>query len=429
MAHFTVHPARSLQGVLTVPADKSISHRALLIGAISRGVTRIQNCLASQDVETSRRAVEDLGVRVETEDRAIRVEGVGLGGLRPPAAPLEMGNSGTTARLLLGILAGHPFAATLTGDDSLSRRPMRRVTEPLERMGARIEGPLGADRLPLTIHGGGLKGIRYTLPVASAQVKSALLLAGLHADGPTTVAEPIPSRDHTERMLRYFGARLEPEGLEWTIHPGQELQGRELAIPGDISSAAFFLVAAAIVPGSTVTVRGVGFNPTRDGIAALLSGMGAALDMRPVSEDAWEPVRDITVTGAPLRAIHVERGMIPRVIDELPVLMVAATQAEGTTVIEGAGELRVKETDRIRSMAAGLAAMKARIRVEGDSVLIDGPSRLKGAVVDSFSDHRTAMALAVAALVAEGQTTIEGSEWVGISFPGFFETLSSLTGR
>ncbi len=426
MAQWVIQPARFLQGEMTFPGDKSISHRALLFAAISQGTTRISNCLSSKDVESTRRALVDLGVTVQGAGQSWQVEGVGIRGFRPAKKPLDMGNSGTTARLLLGLLAGQPFTSTLTGDESLSKRPMRRATEPLEKMGAIVQGPHGPDRLPLTVQGGRLRGIRYTLPVASAQVKSALLLAGLCAEGPTTVTEPVPTRDHTERMLKYLGARLTQNGWSVTIEPGSPLRARDLTVPGDISSAAFFLVAAAIVPGSSVTVRGVSLNPARTGILDLLEQMGARLQRTPTSGHAWEPVGEVMLRQAPLRGISVEPEQVPGVIDELPILMVAATQAKGVTLIEGAGELRVKETDRILSMVTGLTAMGARICAEAETIRIEGPTPLRGATVSSFNDHRTAMSLAVAGLVAQAETRIEESQWVDISFPGFARSLEAI---
>lgn len=304
---------------------------------------------------------------------------------------------------------------------------MRRVTEPLEKMGATIQGPMGNDRLPLTVQGGRLKGIRYPLPVPSAQVKSALLLAGLYATSATTVVEPIPTRDHTERMLRYFGAKLSLAGDRITVEPNVSLKAQDLEIPGDLSSAAFFLGAAVIVPGSSVTVRQVGLNPTRTGFLDLLQRMGATLSVEKVpSNEVWEPTGEITAKLSSLRGITVEPHEIPRVIDELPILMVVATQAKGQTLIQGAGELKVKETDRVQSMVAGLSTMGARIRSEGETVIIEGPTRLRGAAVDSFGDHRTAMALSVAGLVASGTTTVQDTQWIDISFPGFEKVLDRL---
>ena len=401
-----------------------------MIGAISEGETRIRRCLDSKDVQSTCQVLRSLGVKIALEGDVLVVHGRGLRGFQSLRGDLklDMGNSGTTTRLLMGLLAGHPFQATLIGDESLSKRPMRRVTEPLEKMGAKIEGPHGKDWLPLTIQGGPLRGITYPMLVPSAQVKSAILLAGLYAQGSTTVAEPVLSRDHTERMLRHFGARLIQKGLNVTVESGTSLQARELTIPGDISSAAFFLVAAAIVPGSEITIQGIGLNPTRTGILDLLKEMGADISVRPdPGSSEWEPVGEVTVRGGPLQAVTVGPEMIPRVIDELPILMVAATQAKGRTLIRGAGELRVKETDRISSMVAGLSAMGAHIEEgAGNAIAIDGPVSLRGAQAHSFGDHRTAMALAVAGLAARGETRIEGSEWIDISFPSFAATLQSL---
>lgn len=429
MSDLIVRPASSLEGTLTIPGDKSVSHRAFLLGGLCHGSFRASGILNSDDVQRSRRAMEALGVSVrDAGEGAVEIQRTGREGFRKPSGPLEMGNSGTTTRLLMGILAGCAFPVTLQGDESLSRRPMRRVTEPLTRMGAAFEG---GDHLPLTVRGGKLKGIRYEMPVASAQVKSALLLAGLGADGPTTVVEPLPTRDHTERMLRWMGAKIEiasapsAKQSDITIYPGP-LTARDLRVPGDFSSAAFFLAAASIVPGSRVTVEGVGLNPTRTALLDLLRRMGADLKIQPSSESGPEPIGDITVSARPLKGIEVDPAVVPNAIDELPVLMVAATQAEGVTRLEGVAELRVKETDRIRSMVAGLSSMGACIREEGDAVFVEGPCRLRGARVESFGDHRTAMALAVAGLVAEGPTQVQGSEWINISFPEFPSLLETL---
>jgi 3-phosphoshikimate 1-carboxyvinyltransferase len=426
MASQTINPASKLTGRVAIPGDKSVSHRAFLIGGLSNGRYRVTHWLRADDVGRSRTAMAALGVASRDQGDAVEVEGQGLESLRAPVAPLDMGNSGTTTRLLMGILAGCPFKSELFGDDSLSKRPMKRVTAPLSQMGARFEGPKGTDFLPLSVNGGKLKGIRYELPVASAQVKSALLLAGLYAEGPTTVIEPLPTRDHTERMLEYLGAKLTRNGPQITIHPGDPLKARDLRVPGDFSSAAFFLVAGSIVPGSKITVEGVGLNPTRTALLTLLKRMGAEIAIQMHPESGPEPIGDLTVSYRPLKAIEVEPELVPNAIDEIPILTVAATQAEGVTRITGAAELRVKETDRIRSMVAGLSAMGAKIKAEGDSLIVEGPTPLKGAAVESFGDHRTAMALAVAALTAKGNTVISGSEWVTISFPDFFDRLAAL---
>ena len=426
VASLTVSPAASLQGVLILPGDKSISHRALLLGALADGTTEIRHGLTSGDLESTRRALEALGVSMEGTGECRLVKSRGARDFKCPSKPLDMGNSGTTARLMLGILAGQPFSTTLTGDASLLGRPMARVAEPLQRMGAEISGPHGIDRLPLTVHGGALRGIRHILEVPSAQVKSALLLAGLFAQGPTSVVEQIPTRDHTERMLRAFGVKVVSHGGQITVKPQAVLTPRQLEIPGDISSAAFFLTAAAFIPDSDVTVHRVGLNPTRTGFLDLLQRMGADVEIRLEGGEDWEPVGSVRVRHHPLEGVEVKSREIPRLIDELPILMVAATQAQGKTLIEGAGELKVKETDRIHSMMTGLKAMGADLNVQGDAIEIQGPCRLKGALVDSFGDHRTAMSLAMAALVAQGATTVQESHWIQISFPGFTEALEAI---
>ena len=400
------------------------------MGALVEGTFRIRNVVESQDVKRTLAALQALGVSIRKEAGGLQVEGRAKKGLQGPAEPLEMGNSGTTTRLLMGLLAGHPFPATFQGDASLSKRPMRRVVEPLEKMGASIRSPQGQkDHLPLTIRGGNLKGIRYTPPVPSAQVKSALLLAGLHAEGPTIVEEPIPTRDHTERMLAYLGADLVVEASRVKLEPGGSLRAKDFDIPGDFSSAAFFLVAAAIVPNSNVTAEGVGLNPTRTKLLDLLERMGARVETVKEPDDAWgEPRGNVTVRHAKLRAVHVPASQVPQLIDELPVFLVAATQAEGQTRIDGVQELRVKETDRIQSMVSGLTAMGADIRVEKESLVIQGSTPLQGGKsVDSFQDHRTAMALAVAGSGASGGTTIvRESEWIDISFPNFEACLAAI---
>lgn len=451
MSNLTVHPAKLLQGTLTVPGDKSISHRALLVSALIKGTYRISALLESEDVRRTLEAMQALGVSIRKEGGAFIVEGRGEKGLTPPHAPLEMGNSGTTARLLLGLLAGgprawrqagSPFSATLRGDASLSRRPMQRVVDPLEKMGAAIEGKEGdKNHLPLTVHGRQLRGIEYALPVPSSQVKSAILLAAMGAEGPTRLVEAVATRDHTEKILVYLGAKLIREKQQLTLQPAGPLTARDLDVPGDISSAAFFLTAAALVPGSEVTVRGVGLNATRTGFLDILREMGAHVKVeggegshhpsplpRGEREDKgrWEPRGDVTVRSALLKAVSVEAQQIPQLIDELPLLMVAATQAKGVTRIEGAGELKVKETDRIQSMVAGLSALGARMHAEKETIVVEGPTRLRGTSVDACHDHRTAMALAVAGLLARGTTTVQGSEWMDISYPGFAKQLEAL---
>jgi 3-phosphoshikimate 1-carboxyvinyltransferase len=381
----------------------------------------IDNLSPAHDVQRTACALQALGVTVEALTPVVVHNAEGFS---PPARALDAGNSGTTMRLLAGLLAGQNFTATLTGDASLCKRPMQRVIDPLTQMGAKIESAGGF--APLKIIGHRLHGIRYQLPVASSQVKSALLLAGLHAHGTTTVIEPSPSRDHSERMLRYLGVPLETANGAVSVSGGAFPKAKPLIVPGDLSSAAFFLVAGALVPDARVTIQDVGINPTRTGLVDVLREMGAPITLENEREIAHEPWGDLSVKAWELRAVRVGGALIARMIDELPVLAIAATQAHGTTVIEDAHELRVKETDRIRAVAANLKRMGAQIEERADGWVIPGPQQLYGAVLDSFGDHRIAMAFAIAGLIAQGETVIEGAEWVEISYPGFFEDLESL---
>ncbi len=425
-----VRPVRRLRGRVAVPGDKSISHRAALLAGLAEGTTGISGFLEAEDCLRTLRAVERLGAEVERKGPGeYRVTGAG-GRWTEPADVVDCGNSGTTARLLLGALAGQPFWTFLTGDDSLRRRPMARVTEPLRRMGATIVGRAGGGRLPLAIQGAPrLAAIAYELPVASAQVKSAILLAGLGADGPVSVTEPAASRDHSERMLRQFGARVERRGPTVTVWPGP-LAATAVAVPGDISSAAFLLVAGAIVPDGQVTVAGVGLNPTRTGLLEVLQAMGARLAIAgsaPGPEQ--EPAGDVTVAGGALRGATVGGALIPRLIDEVPALAVAAALAEGRTEVRDAAELRVKESDRVAALARELARMGARITERPDGLTIEGPCRLRGGEVDSGGDHRMAMALAVAGLVADGPTVVEDAGCIATSFPQFADLVNALAGE
>lgn len=431
MESLTVHPTSRLRGTLTVPGDKSISHRALMLGAIASGATVVTRCLDAEDCRATHAAFSAMGVPIHWQGDEVRIEGRGLRGLTAPSRPIDCGNSGTTMRLLLGILAGQSFEATLTGDASLRQRPMARVTQPLRTMGAVIAGPAEANLAPLTIRGGRLTPLTYTLPIPSAQVKSALLLAGLSAEGTTTLVEPVLTRDHTERMLAAMGAAISvigdpANGRTLTIRGGGELAAQTFHIPGDLSSAAFWLVAAAIVPGSAITVRDVGLNPTRTGLLDVLRAMGARLTVAEPPGQPWEPSGTVTVEHGPLTGTTIGGALIPRLIDELPILMVAAAAAEGRTVIHDAAELRVKETDRVHSMVTNLTTLGARIAVEGDAIVIDGPTRFRGGAVPSFGDHRTAMALAVAGLLAAGPVTIEDTACIRTSYPAFPDTLRSL---
>ena len=425
-------PARSLQGVVQVPGDKSISHRALLFGAIAEGTTRITGLLPAEDPLSTAACLRAMGVTISAIEagQPVSVEGVGLDGLREPEDVLDCGNSGTTMRLMLGLLAGRDGRHfVLTGDGSLRRRPMQRVGGPLAQMGALISGRSGGNLAPLAIQGQQLRGATIRTPVASAQVKSALVLAALTATGDTTVIEPVQSRDHSERMLRAFGAQLSVGGpglTEVTVTPGASLRGQDVIVPGDISSAAFWLVAGAITPGADLTVQNVGLNPSRTGVLDVLAQMGARIELLNGREVAGEPVGDLRVTHGPLQAFTIGADLIPRLVDEIPVLAVAACYAEGISRVSGAEELRVKETDRLAVMARQLGAMGARIEEFADGLTIEGGGALHGADVDSETDHRVAMSLAVAAQVAHGPTQLHRPEAAAVSYPGFWEDLERL---
>ncbi|HVI93121.1 MAG TPA: 3-phosphoshikimate 1-carboxyvinyltransferase [Anaeromyxobacter sp.] len=415
-----------LRGAVEVPGDKSISHRSLLFGALATGETRVTGLLEAEDVRSTRRAVEALGAEVTEEGREIVVRPPAA--LREPGDVIDCGNSGTSLRLLTGILAGVPGVSILTGDASLRRRPVRRVIDPLRRMGADLSARDG-DRLPPVVaRGRPLRGVRHALEVASAQVKSACLLAGLLADGETTVAEPERSRDHTERMLRGMGVPVRVDGLEVTVAPARPRGGR-VDVPGDISSAAFFLCAAAALPGSQVTVRHLGVNPTRTGLLDALRAMGADVEIANERELAGEPRADVTVRAAELRGTELRGAIIPRLIDELPVVMVMATQARGRTVIRDAKELRVKESDRLAAMGETLARAGAKIELFEDGCAIDGPTPLRGVEVKTRLDHRIAMSMAIAQLFTDGDDVVlDDVGCVATSFPSFFALLDGLAG-
>lgn len=422
----------SLRGTVTVPGDKSISHRSLLFGAIAEGTTRIEGLLPAEDPLSTAACLRAMGVTVSaiSAGQPVTVEGVGLDGLREPTDVLDCGNSGTTMRLMLGLLAGRAERHfVLSGDASLRSRPMGRVGVPLAQMGARIQGRDNGNLAPLAVQGQSLHGAVIGTPVASAQVKSALLLAALTANGPTTVIEPAPTRDHSERMLRAFGADLVVDGDQGrfiTVRPGPALRGQTVVVPGDISSAAFWLVAAAITPGADLTVENVGLNPSRTGILDVLAEMGARITVLNCRDVAGEPVGDLHVQHGPLRAFRIEEPIIPRLVDEIPVLAVAACCAEGVSRISGAAELRVKETDRLAVMARQLTAMGARLEEHADGLSIEGPTPLRGAEVDSETDHRVAMSLAVASLVARGDTRLGRPEAAAVSYPDFWDDLARL---
>lgn len=427
--------AAGLRGGWAPPGDKSVSNRAVIFAALADGVTRIDGWHATDDCLATLGVLGRLGVtsRFLNEERtALEVTGRGLGGLTAPATgePLDCRESGTTMRLMAGVLAGHAFTATLDGRPGLARRPMKRVVEPLRMMGARIDGPDDAARAPLTVTGGSLKGISVELPVASAQVKTALLLAGLMADGVTRVREPAPTRDHTERQLRRFGLAFTAEPDGWlAIEGGRRFAALPTVIPGDPSSAAFMLAAAVMLPRSELTIAGMGINPGRVGLLEVLQKMGARIAVTNQREVGGEPVADLVVRGgATLKAARVAGDLVPRMVDELPILAVVACVAEGVTVIRDAAELRVKESDRIAVMAAELGRLGAKVGVLGDGLAIEGGAALRGAAVDGHGDHRIAMALAVAGLCASGETVIRGAECIAKSYPGFADDLRRLAG-
>lgn len=428
--NFRVRPIERLAGTVEVPGDKSVSHRAALLGALANGVTEVQGYLEGDDCLRTLTAIQMMGVEVTKKGPGhYRIAGVGLDGLVEPGDVVDCGNSGTTARLLIGLLAGQPFWTLLTGDESLRRRPMKRVVEPLGRMGATIVGRADGGRLPLAVRGAERpRAISYDSPVASAQVKSAILLAGLRADGPVTVTEPAPSRDHSEVMLGAFGARVERGERRVTLHPGP-LRATAVQVPGDISSAAFLLVAGAIVRDARLTVAGVGVNPTRTGLLDVLAAMGVTVSRTAVDgAAAGERIAALSVESAEPVGTTVGGTLIPRLIDEVPALAVLAAVARGSTEIRDAGELRVKESDRIAAVTRELGRMGVRIEERPDGMVIPGGQRFRGAHVASGGDHRMAMALAVAGLVADGETVVEDVACVQTSFPTFVELVNTLAG-
>ncbi len=421
-----VEPAGALRGDVSVPGDKSISHRALLIAALADGESEIRDFGGSADTLATASALRALGVTVDVDDERVHVQGVGLHGLRPPQAPIDCGNAGTLMRLLAGILAGQSAAVELIGDESLSRRPLERIAEPLRQMGATIRTTDG--HAPLQIEGGALQPIRYELPVASAQVKSCVLLAGLYAEsGPTEVVEPAPTRDHTERMLRASGARITSGVGVARVWPAQSLRPQSFEVPGDFSSAAPFLAATVLLPGSELRIHGVGVNPTRIGFLRVLERMGARISPFNRRTVAGEPVADLEITAGELTATSVEAAEVPTLIDELPLFALVATHAHGTSTLSGAEELRVKESDRIEATTDAVRAVGGKIAPTPDGFTVRGvPRRLRGGQVDSRGDHRIVMLGALAGLASRDGVTIRGADWVAVSYPGFFEVLESL---
>jgi 3-phosphoshikimate 1-carboxyvinyltransferase len=422
-----VQPATRLEGVLRLPGDKSISHRYAMLAAIAEGQTRIHNYSTGADCASTLGCVRTLGIEVERDGTEVSVNGRGLDGLQPPGETLDAGNSGSTIRMLSGILAAQPFSTRIAGDGSLSRRPMQRIMQPLEAMGAAVVAREGRFP-PLEIHPAKLHAIDYALPVASAQVKTCVLLAGLFAEGTTVVREPARTRDHTEIALREFGAEIDVRRRAISIQPRPRLQARELAVPGDLSSAAFFLVAALLLPGSHIVIEGVGLNPTRSELLDFLIAMGADLRVRNLALHAGEPTGDVEVRYSPVKGGVIEKDLTPALIDEIPVLAVLGAASDEGLTVRNAAELRVKETDRIATVADNLGRMGVEVEVFPDGLRVPGRQKFRAAELDSFGDHRIAMAFAVAALAAEGESAIQGAESAAVSFPEFFRLLDGLRG-
>lgn len=434
MASLTITPGRPLKGTIAVPGDKSVTHRAIILTALAEGLSQVTDYCRGEDCLNTMRAFQSLGVRIEETPERLTVHGKGMWGLTEPFGPIDCGNSGTGIRLMAGLLAGQDFFTVLTGDESIRRRPMGRVVKPLRAMGATIAGRKGGELAPLAITGTRLKGMSYESPVASAQIKSSLLFASLYAAGLTTISEPRLSRDHTERMFAYFGIPFHRDGCTVRIEgrPSIRWSGKTVVVPGDLSAAAFFIVGASIVPDSDVTVLSVGMNPTRTGLLDILRQMGAHIEVLNPREEAGEPVADLRVRSMPLRGVQIGPEQIPQTIDEFPILCVAAAVADGETVITGAEELRVKESDRIATMAAELRAMGARIEERPDGMVIQGLGRkgangaLTGATCASHGDHRVAMSVAIGALTAAQPTQIQDTACIETSFPNFDRKLLEL---
>ncbi|HSW64434.1 MAG TPA: 3-phosphoshikimate 1-carboxyvinyltransferase [Dissulfurispiraceae bacterium] len=423
----TITRAAALKGELTVPADKSISHRAIMLGSLASGRSVVRNFLRAEDPISTMNAFRSLGIAIADNGTEVIIDGKGIRGLREAGDVIDCGNSGTTMRLISGILAGNPFFSVLTGDASLRSRPMGRIIAPLRQMGADIWARADGRHAPLAIQGGSLKPIHYTLPVASAQVKSCVLLASLAIEGCTCIVEPGNTRDHTERMLKSMGADITIGTMQISLTGGLELQPFEMTVPSDFSSAAFFIAAALLVPQSEILLRSVGVNPSRTGMLEIVRRMGATVTLENVREVSGEPVADIACAAPKLlNPVSIGANDISLAIDEFPVLCVLASQADGTTLIRGAKELRVKESDRIAAMAQGLRLMGVMIEEFEDGIAVSGKAKLRGAEIETFHDHRIAMAFSVAGLIAEGETTIRNAECVDISFPGFYERMERI---
>lgn len=416
----------SLQGEITVPGDKSISHRSVMFGSIAEGKTTVSGFLLGEDCLSTIDCFKKLGVDIEVNGTNVTIESPGIDGWAEPKEVLYTGNSGTTTRLMLGILSGTKLHTVMTGDASIGKRPMRRVADPLRLMGAQIAGRENGQFTPLAIQGGNLKGIDYTMPVASAQVKSAILLAGLRAEGTTIIREREVSRDHTERMLRQFGAGITVNDGVISFEGGQRLTGTHVSVPGDISSAAFFLVAGAIGKNSRIVMHNVGVNDTRDGIIEVLQKMGATMNIEMDDEHAAEPTATITMETSKLTGTTIEGAIIPRLIDEIPIIALLATQANGTTIIKDAEELKVKETNRIDAVVNELKKLGAHIEATDDGMIIEGPTPLHGASLKTYGDHRIGMMGAIAAVISEGEVELDDAECIAVSYPNFFEHVESL---
>ncbi len=421
-----IKPVSGVEGEIRVPGDKSISHRAALLGGMAHGETHISNFLLGQDCLSTLQCLKQLGVHWERQGTEVWIRGEGMEAWQEPTDVLDAGNSGTTSRLMLGVLAGAPFAVTFTGDASLRSRPMRRVTDPLKQMGAQILGRLGGNLFPLTMSGGQLRGQTFRTTVASAQVKSAIILAGLRASGETSVEEPALSRDHTERMLRGFGVEVLSDKMTVRVNGGGRLTGQDVSTPGDISSAAFFLVLGSLVGRGELILPNVGINPTRTGILEVLKAMGADIELLDVSEICGEPRATLRVRPAKLKGIEIGGDMIPRLIDEIPILAVAASLAQGETVIRDAAELRVKETDRIHTVAEGLNALGAKVEELPDGLRIQGQPSLRGGQASSFGDHRLAMAWAITGMLSKDGVSVEDMEAADVSYPEFLDVIKKV---
>lgn len=416
-----------LKGNITIPGDKSISHRAIMLGALADGTTTVSNFLQGADCLSTISCFQKMGVSIENNGNMVLIKGNGLHGLKEPASLLDVGNSGTTTRLMSGILAAQNFTVTVNGDASIQKRPMKRIMTPLSMMGADISSLKGNDCAPLKIIGNPLKGIHYHSPVASAQVKSSILLAGLYADGETSVTEPYVSRNHTELMFDSFGVSIKTSGTTATVFPADKLTAREIVVPGDISSAAFFIAAGLIVPNSEILIKNVGINPTRDGILRVCKEMGASITYENVKEGTGEPTADLLIRSSELHGITIDGEIIPTLIDEIPIIAILACFAKGKTIIKDAEELKVKESNRIDVMVNNLSKMGASITATDDGMIIEGGKSLHGAIIDSKLDHRIAMSFAIAGLMAEGETEIKGAECVEISYPSFYKDLENLS--